>query len=580
MGAPDRLDRDFCARGFIRAAQYFANMLASADVLVESRDLIRSIFALDLVCYCDCSRGGRRCPDCTLSAADLKIVRRAVDQAVDTGFMALETLEGRSPTACVVLPVSVRGRTETALVVGYSDERELPSHALEALLGAVGLVGATVARQRADREVVVLAEERAARAIAEVTERRVRLLSEASKALFASFDCEAALASVARLLVPQLADWCAVELRQDEPPGARRQVAVVHVDPSDAARSRELRASSEGDPPPVVASVMAAGQPQLHPAIPDTSLVEWVRDPEQLEIARTVGLASGMVVPMAVRGGTFGAIVIGASSRRYGAEDLALAEEIGRRAGTAIENARLYRQAQQAIGVRDQFLAIASHELKTPLSSLLLVLDGVERSLDRIPNAPARMREKITVLSRQARRLSHLVSNLLDVARVQAGQLDVSIEQVDLCAVLREVVERHEQEAARAGCALEVVAGDPVAGAWDESRVDQVVSNLLTNALKYGAGKPVRLVAESSGDTARLSVTDRGIGIAPDDHERIFQRFERAASSAAEGIGLGLWITREIVRRLGGSIRVESQLGQGARFTVELPIRPARTAPS
>ncbi len=168
------------------------------------------------------------------------------------------------------------------------------------------------------------------------------------------------------------------------------------------------------------------------------------------------------------------------------------------------------------------------------------------------------------------------MSNLLDVARVQAGQLDVSIEQVDLCAVLREVVERHEQEAAHAGCALEVVAGDPVTGAWDQSRVDQVVSNLLANAIKYGAGKPIRLVVESSGDTARLSITDRGIGIATDDHERIFQRFERAvASSAVEGIGLGLWITREIVRRLGGSIRVESQLGQGARFTVELPIRPA-----
>ncbi len=577
MSAPDRLDREFCARGFIRAAQYLANMLASADVLAEGRELVRSIFAPDLVCYCECARRGEpKCHDCALSDPALQILRRAVDQAVDTGFMALETIEGRPPMACVVLPVGVRGRTETALVVGYAGERELPAHALEALLGAVGLVGATVARQRADRALVVLAEERAARAVAEVAETRTRLLSEASKALFASFDVEASLAAVARLLVPQLADWCAVELGEGPPASASRQVALVHVDPSDAARTGDLGARSDGDPPRVVARAVAAGAPQLHPEIAPTSLAEWTRGAGALEIARMLGLRSGMVVPMRAREGTFGAIAFGASTRRYETDDLALAEEIGRRAGTAIENARLYRQAQQAIGVRDQFLAIASHELKTPVSALLLVIDGVERSLHRIPNAPERMRHKIEVLSRQARRLSQLVSNLLDVARVQAGQLDVEIADVDLCAIVREVVERHEQEAARAGCALELVAGAPVAGAWDENRVDQVVSNLLSNAIKYGAGKPIRLVAEASGDTARLSVTDRGIGIAPDDHERIFERFERAVAggSGFEGMGLGLWITREIVKRLGGSIRVESALGQGAHFTVELPMRP------
>jgi signal transduction histidine kinase len=526
-----RLDRDFWARGFTRAAQYFANMLAGADVLGESRELIRSTFAPDLVCFCRRTPEGDGCADAIVPAVRRADVLRAVDQVIDTGLMAIEQLSGASPMACVVLPVSVRGRTEVALVIGYAGERALPAHALDALLAVVGLVGATRARQLAERELVALAEERAARAIAEVTERRARLLSETSKVLFASFDYEAALERVARLLVPQLGDWCVVALRDGDRSVAAREVAAVHVDGSDVERVRALRASA--------------------PA------------------------GSALAVEVAARSGVFGEIALGATGRTYGAEELALLEEIGRRAGTAIENARLFRQAEEAIGIRDQFLAVASHELKTPLTALLLVISGVERALERNPRAPPLMRSKIEVLSRQGHRLDQLITNLLDVARIEAGRLHVVIEEMDLCAVVRDVVERHEQEAALAQCALDVTARGPVTGAWDHSRVDQIVSNLLSNAIKYGAGKPVSVVAESCGDVARLSVTDHGIGIAPCDHERVFQRFERAVESGFTGIGLGLWITREIVTRLGGSIRVESQLGQGARFTVELPLRPA-----
>jgi signal transduction histidine kinase len=573
--ADHRLERDACARGFIRAAQYLASMAASADVLAESRELVRSIFAPDLVRFCPTQQGE---DDLDLPAAAREVLRRAVDHVLETGFVAVETLETAPSMACAVLPVSVRGRTEAALLVGYTGERALPTHALDALLGVVGLVGAALARQRAEAELQALAAERTARAIAEVTERRTRLLSEASRALFDSFDYEATLASLARLLVPQLADWCAIELRHDERPTASRQIVGVHLDPSSPERIGELGARSDPDPPPVAAMVMASGKPELHPDVPEAALGEWVRDPEQVRLARRLGLASAMAVPMALRGGVFGAIVLGASSgRRFDKEDLALAEEIGRRAGTAIENARLYRQAQQAIGVRDQFLAIASHELKTPLTALMLVIEGVERSLERIPNAPPRMRSKITTLGRQGRRLGELVRNLLDISRIQAGILDVSVEQVDLCAVVREVVLRHEQDAARAGCALEVAAARPVVGAWNQSRVDQVVSNLLSNAIKYGAGRPVSLAAEAHADLARFTISDHGIGIAPEDHARIFERFERAVpAGAVEGMGLGLWITREIVAQLGGTIGVESRLGEGARFTVELPLDPVR----
>ncbi len=523
--AGSRLGRDTCAQGFVRAAQYFANMLSGADVLAESRDLIRGIFAPEIVCFCERSHCSE---DFGLSEADMGVLRRAIGQVFETGFMAMESLDVAPPIAFVVLPISVRGHAEAALVIGYEGERTLPPHALEAQLGIAGLVGATLARQRADRELLVLAEERAARAIAEVMEGRARLLAEASKALSASFDYEATLAGVARLLVPQLADACTVELRDEDPP---------------------LPATSHPDVSRGAARVMASGQPELQ--------------------------ASAMVVPIAIRESVCGAITLVASEpgRCYGPEDLALAEEIGRRAGTAIENARLYRQAQQAIGLRDEFLAIAAHELKTPLTGLTLLVASAERSMAKLPDAPALMRSKIAALSRQVRRLTDLVKNLLDVSRIQAGSFHVSIEQVDLCAVVREVAERHAQEASDAGCALEVAADGPVVGAWDQSGLDHVVSNLVSNAIKYGPGKPISVVAGSKGATARLSVADGGIGIAPDDHERIFKRFERAVThSGFAGMGLGLWIVREIVTRLGGAIRVESRLGQGACFTVELPI--------
>jgi signal transduction histidine kinase len=566
-----RLDRDSCARGFVRAAQYFANVLTAADVLAESRALVRSAFGADAVCFCQ-----RACVGCSLPPGAQEVGRRAIDQVFESGLVALETVEGPPASAYAFFPVSVRGRIEAALVVGFEGERRLPTHVLEALLGVAGLVGATLARQRSGRELVALAEERAARAVAEVTEQRSRLLSDVTKALFASFDSDAALRALAQLLVPRLAAWCAIDLRDGERAASRR--LVVHVDPADAARTVRDETGRRTPPSPRAALVMETGESTLQAEVPATGLPDWVGEREHLAAAaRALAIASGVAVPVTGHGAVLGALTLLSprAGRRLGHEDLALAEEVGRRAGTALENAYLYRQARDAIGVRDQFLAIASHELKTPITALRLVIDGSQRLAARSGNAPPAMRAKLESLARQVARLEQLVGSLLDVARIQAGRLHVAIEPVDLCEVARNVVERHELEAARAGSAVELVAGEPVTGAWDHSRIDQVVSNLLSNAIKYGAGKPVSVHAWREGPTALLAVTDRGVGIAPQDHDRIFQRFERAvAGKSIEGMGLGLWIAREIVAQFGGSIGVESQLGQGARFTVALPLEP------
>ncbi|MEW5851982.1 MAG: ATP-binding protein [Myxococcota bacterium] len=244
------------------------------------------------------------------------------------------------------------------------------------------------------------------------------------------------------------------------------------------------------------------------------------------------------------------------------------------------------QKAQQAVQARDEFLSIASHELKTPLTSLVLQIQSLRRmaqrfgSLDQAP--PDVVAASLEGVDRQLKRLDGLVGNLLDVARITAGRLGLSLEDVDLASLTRDVVERFAQQAAQAGCSLVVGADTPVRGRWDRIRVEQVITNLLSNAVKYGAGGPVEVSVAEVGGQARLAVRDHGMGISPEDVPRIFERFERAVPARHYGgLGLGLFITRQIVTAHGGTISVTSQPGQGSTFTVDLPLAvPAPGSPA
>jgi signal transduction histidine kinase len=236
------------------------------------------------------------------------------------------------------------------------------------------------------------------------------------------------------------------------------------------------------------------------------------------------------------------------------------------------------RELAEAVRVREQFISTASHELKTPLTSLSLVVQQMIRlrAGEAIPGAEQRLRN----LQRHTDRLARLVDDLLDVSRVTAGRLHLDLAPVDLSEVVREVAARFDHDVARAGTTLRLDAPPGVVGEWDRLRVDQIVTNLLSNAVKYGAGKPIDVSVARNGDDALLVVADAGIGIAPTDHERIFERFERGAhSSGYGGFGLGLFIVREIVTALGGSVIVESAPERGARFTVVLPTKPRAGGP-
>jgi signal transduction histidine kinase len=278
------------------------------------------------------------------------------------------------------------------------------------------------------------------------------------------------------------------------------------------------------------------------------------------------------------RGRTIGAMTLVRSSgeKPLTAQDLGFAEELASRAAMALDNAILYREAREAIAARDEFLSVASHELNTPLATLTLQLDEI---LLRARNNDHEIPDRGVVLARrQVERLSRLVSNLLDVSRISAEQIQLRLTEVDLTATTREVMDQFAAELSRAGCATDLVATRAVVGRWDPLRLEQVIANLLSNACKYGAGKPISVSVEMEGDLARLSVRDHGIGIAPSDHERIFERFERAASARHYGgLGLGLYITRQVVEAHGGTIRVVSHTGAGSTFAVELPLAiPAR----
>jgi PAS domain S-box-containing protein len=238
------------------------------------------------------------------------------------------------------------------------------------------------------------------------------------------------------------------------------------------------------------------------------------------------------------------------------------------------EQARL-AQAEESLRMRDEFLSIASHELKTPLTTLKMQVDTILRLLDREPpvaSTTARIAGKAEAIRRASDRLTVLVDQLLDLSRISGAGLALERERVDLAALARDVVAEFEEPVARAGGTIAVRADAPVVGVWDAARLEQIVTNLLTNALKYGLGRPVEIAVERDGATARLTVTDHGIGIASEHQGRIFDRFERVVSSRNYGgFGLGLWIVRKILDAHGGSIRVESAPGLGATFVVELP---------
>jgi signal transduction histidine kinase len=408
-----------------------------------------------------------------------------------------------------------------------------------------------------------------------VTDDAQHLLANATELFASSLDYEETLKTLTSLVVPDLADWCAVDVTDDLRPPFRR-IAIAHADPAKTALAWEMYRRYPPDPEKSqVAAVLRSGKSQLVSTISDGLLQSLVKDEEQLRISREVGLMSWMIVPLRSRGRVLGTVsfVSSDSQRRFTQVDLQQAEELARRASIAIDNAMLYRDAQQANRAKDEFLATLSHELRTPMTSIL----GWARLL-RMGLPADELDGAVEAIEKSALVQAQLIDDILDVSRIISGKLRVEPEPVDLRTIAQAALTTvHPAAQAKS---IEILTSFPPAVpaiAGDQGRLQQVIWNLLSNAIKFTPrGGTVTLRIRVAGSLLRLTVQDTGEGITPEFLPHVFEAFRQADSSTTRihgGIGLGLAIVRYIVELHGGRVSVESGgIGKGSTFIVDLPI--------
>lgn len=508
-------------------------------------------------------------------------------QPIETVFQIVnETTRAtvENPIARVLRENQVVGlANHTVLIARDGAERPIDDSGAPVRNAAGQLIGCVLVfrdigerREQERARDAALAAEQAARAEAQAAETRATFLARAGDVLNSSLEYEQTLDAVAHLAVPSIADLCVVFLL--EPGGMIRRVTSAHIDPAAEAELRALQAAlidPAGEHP--AAEVIRTRQALFNPPIPEAVLSAISADPERQTLLRALTPPSQMIVPLISRTITLGAISLGlgASERRYTEADLTLGHKLAQRAAGAIDNARLYGEAQAAIQARDMFLSLAAHELKNPLTAILGNIQLVERRLLRAAEPDQRLLRPSQVAHAQVRRLGHLIATLLDVSRIEAGQLTISCVPLDLCALTRQVLEAIEPTIIDHQLALELPAA-PLRIMGDAGRLEQVLSNLLQNAVKYSpAGGTIGVRLARQGDRAALAVSDQGIGIEPEALPHLFEPFYRSADAARQsvtGMGIGLYVVREIMTLHGGSVTVESTLGQGSCFTIWLPL--------
>jgi len=445
-------------------------------------------------------------------------------------------------------------------------------------------------RRHAEEERVKLIREQTARAAAEASERRSTFLAEAGVALTSSLDVGETLSKLVRLAVPTLADWCVIDVLDEH--GRPRRLAVGHARPEDEALAEQVKAfapSPEGRSPE--ARLLRPGESALLVADARERLSDLAEDERHRALLERLGLRSMMVVPIVSRERTLGvmSLLSTTSGRVFARDDLDLAEELGRRAALAVDNARLYRASQDARAgaekanrAKDEFLATLSHELRTPLTPIL----GWTVMLRSGTLDPAAVHRGLEVIERNVRAQTQLIGDLLDVSRIITGKLRLEVSPIAVVPVVEAGVEavRSSAEAKEITLGMELPSEMPTI-VGDPDRLQQVVWNLVSNAVKFtpqGGRIDVRL--RQDGSFLSLSVTDNGKGIEPEFIPHVFERFRQADSTSTRshgGLGLGLAIVRHLVELHGGTVYAESGgVGEGSTFTVRLPLTTPLQGPA
>jgi signal transduction histidine kinase/putative methionine-R-sulfoxide reductase with GAF domain len=411
------------------------------------------------------------------------------------------------------------------------------------------------------------AAERASAELAQNLQER-KFLDDATRVLSSSLNYYDTLEKIAHLAVPALADWCVVDLVEDS---AIRRVAIVHSDPARIAIAHEWARKYPVDRDSVrgVAQVIRSGTPEVASYVTAEMIEALTQDPEQLAALRELGLRSYLIVPLRARERTLGTIslVSAESARAYDEADVELAQELANRAGMAVDNARLYHEAQQAVRVRENTLAIVSHDLRNPLGAIDLSASMLIQAA-----ADDRQRKHLEIIRRAADRMEHLIRDLLDMASIHAGRLAIDRKPEDAATLLGEVIDTSTSLATEKG--IEICGDLKVDGLLeiDRNRITQVLGNLIGNAVKFcKAGDRIDVRACSDREGVEIEICDSGPGISAEDLPHIFEPYWSAKRHSQKGTGLGLFISKGIVEAHGGRLSVASTLGTGTCFKLWVP---------
>jgi PAS domain S-box-containing protein len=418
------------------------------------------------------------------------------------------------------------------------------------------------------------------------TDDRLRILADAGAILADSIDYQETLQALAELVVPLLADWCVVDVVEAS---EVRRIAVAHPNPAKRAMVEDLQRRYPTDPdrPGGVRDVLETGRSQIIPTISGPMLEAAAQDAEHLELIRALDLRSAAIIPLVARGQVLGAMTLaGAESGHvFREEDRAFLEDLARRAALAVDNARLLHEAKEAVRLRDDFLAMASHDMRTPLQAILSNIQLAVRRLegtgaDADTTRQAAIRENLDRAETTTHRLSSLVGDLLDVAMLRSGrEIGIQVTDFDLVEVARRIADAHQSISTAHRVSIEGPASMPVAS--DRVRIERVLDNLVANAVKYSpGGGEVVLELRDNDSGIRIAVRDHGIGIPAAELESVFKPYHRGSNAAMlRGIGLGLSGSRAVIRQLGGELTGESTEGAGSTFVIHLPrAEPPATA--
>ncbi|HUF50703.1 MAG TPA: PAS domain S-box protein [Longimicrobiales bacterium] len=404
-------------------------------------------------------------------------------------------------------------------------------------------------------------------------ERAQHFLAQAGAILAASLEYEQTLASVAGLTVPELADWSVVYIRQED--GLVRRIEVAHADPEKRELLTQLlRYPLDPRSPHPVFTVLETGAPEIMTDVGEPFLQAISQTPEQLEIYHSLGVRSLMMVPLLARGRTRGVMgYISAQPARYGADEVAVAQDLALLAALAVDNARLYRDAQAAVQARDDMIAVVSHDLGNPLSAIRI---GTTLLLRSIPHSEQESGgwKHLEFIRQSAQQMENLINDLLDVKRLEAGTVTLKLRDMRAGDVVHDVLQVFRPIAGQRSIALSWT-GEPALPPLlaDHERVAQVFSNLVGNAVKFTApGGRVDIGARQSGSVVLFTVADTGPGIVPEHLPHIFDRFWQGHREGRKGLGLGLAIVRGVVEAHGGTIWCESVVGAGTTFLFTLPL--------